>query len=332
MLEKPDIPDALILARLAQEYGFRGVQLTFLPLGADVNTAVYHAVSADGADYFLKLRKGVFDEISVEAPHVFWSHGICEIIPPLETLSGRLWGTLEPYRMILYPFIVGQDGYQVRLSDQQWVTFGEALWRIHAVPFPPVLAERVPREDFTPRYREIVRDNLEMVERDRYADPVAAKLAGYIQAKRSIINRLVGHADALARDLQSRALEYVFCHSDIHPGNLLLGAEDALHIVDWDAPMFAPKERDLMLIGGCSTWHAARETALFYSGYGPVEINQAALAYYRCERIIWDIAAYCDQLLLSTAGGEDREQSYRYFISNFAPGGEIEIALQTEFS
>lgn len=33
-------------------------QLTFLPLGADVNTAVYRADDAGGRAFFLKLRRG----------------------------------------------------------------------------------------------------------------------------------------------------------------------------------------------------------------------------------------------------------------------------------
>ncbi len=31
---------------------------------------------------------------------------------------------------------------------------------------------------------------------------------------------------------------------------MLIDANDALYIVDWDNPILAPKERDLMFIGG----------------------------------------------------------------------------------
>ena len=40
MLEKPNIPEELIISRLQEEYGLRVAHLEFLPLGADVNTAV----------------------------------------------------------------------------------------------------------------------------------------------------------------------------------------------------------------------------------------------------------------------------------------------------
>jgi hypothetical protein len=40
------------------------------------------------------------------------------------------------------------------------------------------------------------------------------------------------------------------CHSDIHAGNILIDVNDDFYIVDWDNPILAPKEHDLMFIGG----------------------------------------------------------------------------------
>jgi len=67
MLEKPDISDDFIISRLQEEYVLHVTTLTFLPLGADMGTAVYRVVADDGTAFFLKLRKG-FDEISVTVP------------------------------------------------------------------------------------------------------------------------------------------------------------------------------------------------------------------------------------------------------------------------
>jgi spectinomycin phosphotransferase len=94
--------------------------------------------------------------------------------------------------------------------------------------------------------------------------------------------------------------------------------------------MLAPKERDLAMIGGSAVWNDAHEAALFYQGYGQARVDRMALAYYRYERIVHDIAAFCQQLLLSSGGGIDREQSYTYFASQFLPGHEVELACKTE--
>ena len=63
----------------------------------------------------------------------------------------------------------------------------------------------------------------------------------------------------------------------------------------FDNPSFAPKERDLILVGGSTVWNNPSNEALFYQGYGPAEIDRMALAYYRYERIIQDIAAITEQ-------------------------------------
>ena len=114
----------------------------------------------------------------------------------------------------------------------------------------------------------------------------------------------------------------MLCHADIHPGNLLIAEHGALFIVDWDDPIFAPKERDLMFFGAgvSGGWDAESDETLFYRGYGATDVDLAALAYYRYERIVTDIAAFGQQLLLTTEGGADREQSYRYFTSRFPAG------------
>jgi spectinomycin phosphotransferase len=126
---------------------------------------------------------------------------------------------------------------------------------------------------------------------------------------------------------------FVLCHADLHAGNVLVPDPAHFYIVDWDNPLLAPKERDLMSIGAglMGGWRSpAEEESLFYQGYGPTTINPTALAYYRYERIIDDIAVFCDQLLETTAGGEDRAQSFAYLASNFLPNGTIEIAQASD--
>jgi len=329
MLEKPDLQDTLIISRVQDEYGLQVAQVNFLPIGADVNTAVYRVDTMDETAYFLKLRKGPFEEITVTLPQFLKNQGIQSIIAPLPTSAGRLCGNLNAYKMILYPFIEGQNAYEVDPSDRQWVDFGAALKRIHAIHLPPVLSGQIPRETYSPKWRELVKAFQAQAEEASFDDPTAVKLAAFIRARRREIDLLVSRADQLGQVLRAHSPEPVLSHSDIHAGNLLLGANDDLYIVDWDAPIFSPKEHDLAMMGGSTVWSSAHEETLFYQGYGQIEIDLAALEYYRCERIILDIADYCEQLFLSNEGGEDREQGYQYFVSNFLPNHEIELAFNT---
>lgn len=332
MLEKPLLQDKRIIAHLWQAYGTQITRVEFLPLGADYHTAVYRVVTRESAPYFLKLRKGNFEETSLTVPQFLHEQGIRQVTPPRKTKDGQLWTGLDGYVCILYPYIAGRDGFEGALSDDQWIDFGVALKGIHTVTLPPALQAQIPSETYSPHWREAVKSFQAQVEHTGYVDPVAAKMAAFMKAHRDEIRLLIVRAEQLASNLQSQPLERVLCHSDIHAGNLLLAPDADLYIVDWDNPVLAPKERDLMFIGGGvgGAWNSVREEALFYQGYGSREINLTALTYYRYERIIQDIAAYCEQILLTGEGGADREQGLHYFASQFLPNNVLEIAYQTD--
>ncbi|MBI5354719.1 MAG: aminoglycoside phosphotransferase family protein [Chloroflexi bacterium] len=331
MLEKPDIKDDLIISRLKDEYDLQGAELTFLPIGADLGTAVYRVVPDGGTAYFLKLRKD-FEEISVTIPLFLKSKGVQEIIVPFETKSNQRWADFDEYKMILYPFIEGKNGFDMEMTNQHRQTLGAALKKIHTVQIPPELRQLIPQENFSPQGRKSVKSLQTFVENKSFDDSTSAKLAEYMISKRDEISRLVERAEQLAVELQFEPLELVLCHSDIHGGNILISNKSELYIVDWDNPILAPKERDLMFIGGGidEIWKSEWKEGLFYEGYGETEINLSALAYYRYERVIQDLVVIGEQLLLSHEGGADRERSYGWFTSNFKSGQTIEIADRTD--
>jgi len=333
MLEKPDLQDEKISACLRNNYGLSPAEINFLPLGADLGTAVYHAVAQDGQEYFVKLRRAPFAEIAVTLPKFLSDHGIAQIITPLVSKSGRLWAELDEFKVILYPFVAGHDVYEADLSGSQWVEFGRALRRIHTLNIPSALTSFIWREAYSSRWRDTVRSFLSRIGAEKFHDPVANEVAALLHAQRDRVADLVRRADQLARVLLNQPPPAIVCHSDLHAGNLHLGTDNSLYIVDWDAPILAPKERDLMVAGSglMGGWRSPQEEeALFYQGYGETAINPIPLAYYRYERIIEDIAVYCQQLLLTNEGGEDRQQSLYYLQSNFQPNGTIELAYQAD--
>ena len=330
MLEKPAIADAEIVACVQDVFGLQVQEISFLPLGADVNTAVYRLVTKAQEACFLKIRSGPFREISVTLPRFLHAQGI-QVIPPYPTKSGGLWADLGDYKVMLYPFIDGHDAYDVPLTEPQWRQFGAALRRVHTAVLPPSLAATIPQETYSPRWRQLVMEFMQQIQNEQFVEPVAQKMAAFLNEKRAVVTQLVLHTEQLAEIVGKRPLPNVLCHSDIHAWNLLISQEGALYLVDWDDPILAPKERDLMFIsaGLGNIWRTPREEALFYEGYGSAQINQDILAYYRCERIIQDIAAYCEQIFLSDEGGADREVALRQLASNFLPDSTIEIAMNS---
>jgi spectinomycin phosphotransferase len=332
MLEKPDLPETLISSTIQELYGLTISQVTFLPLGYDLHTAVYRLEAIDGQSYFLKLRQGNFLQISVSLPVFLSRLGIKAIIAPLETRHAMLFGHLQNYTVILYPFVSGRDGYEAHLTDHQWVQLGQTFRLLHAASLPPPLAQLIPVESLDPLARESVSDFLSQIGTLIPADPIAARLITFMQTKRGLISHMLRRAGDLAEALQKQDLELVLCHNDAHPGNYHVAETGRLYLVDWDNPIYAPKERDLMCVGSgmAGSQPGGREERLFYHGYGRVEINRQALAYYRYERILQDINEFCKQILLTAAGADDRAQSYSYFISSFETGAEVDVALHTD--
>jgi spectinomycin phosphotransferase len=331
MLTPPDLAPGAISTTLRDRYGLRARTATFLPLGADINSFVFRVDAEDGTPYFLKLRRGEFDEIAVDVPAALHEQGIRQVMAPLATLSQRWWTNAHGYTWLLYPFFEGENGYHTTLSDAQWIAFGRTFRAIHDATLPPELAARVPREDYSPRWCDAVRDFDRQVETRAWDDRYARQLAGFWRAKRSEIRAIVDRTEALGTLLRGRTDPYVLCHTDMHPANLLVGTNGDLALVDWDAPLYAPKERDLIFLGGGigQMWREAREETLFYQGYGPAEIDLVAFSYYRYTRIVDDIASYGMEIFGEQSSEEDRENGLRRLTGQFLPDHVVDGAHQT---
>ena len=322
MLHKPDLPDETLTTALRAAYGLGVAKIAFLSLGADWNVAVYRVVADDGRAYFLKLRSGAFDDTGVVVPRLLHDQAMAQVIPPIPTGNGELLTRVDRLALTLYPFVEGDDAYTRALSEPQWRQLGEALRCIHATRLPESIAGRIPRDTFAPTWREALSRYLERAESESFAEPDAAELAALLRAERGRIRELIRRTDELAA-LSAAPPPVTLCHGDWHPGNALLGADGSLHVVDWDTLVFAPRERDLSLIG--ASWGGAREAALFYDGYGPVHPDRAALAYYRYHRIVEDVAVDCAALLDTPDGGASRAQVLAFVVGVLRPGGGLDV-------
>jgi spectinomycin phosphotransferase len=329
--EKPDLQDTKLADFLNYQYGLQVVEIAFLPIGYE-NTVVYRVVTGDKTPYFVKLKRDIFDEALVTVPLFLHERGVRQLIAPIATRNRQLWTHLDDFHVILYPFIEGHNAFKVALTDRQWFDFGAALRKIHTAVVPQELSSRLQHETYSPQWREMMKMLQERAEQDAFDDPVAAQLVEFMTANADEIRYLVQRAEQLSLVLQAQKPEFVLCHSDIHAGNILIDANDSLYIVDWDNPILAPKERDLMFVGGGvgGIWYSAREEALFYKGYGRTQINPAALAYYRFERIVQDIAPRVQQLLSTDAGGKDRAQTLQGIVRWFLPNGVVEMAHKAD--
>lgn len=321
-----------IIECLKTSYGIEITLLIFLPLGADMNAMVFKAQSHEGRRYFIKLKRAYNHEMSIAITKVLYEAGIQQVIVPVHSITGQEIQRIGDFTLIVYPFIEGEDGFSRELSNDQWFLLGKMLRQIHSIELPSHIKSKIRKEAYSNTWRKSVRSLINSIESKVQQDEIALQLLEFIKEKKAIILRLVERAEALSQNLKEQPTNFVLCHSDIHGGNVLIDKNNTIYIVDWDEPMLAPKERDLMFIGGgvANVWNKPQEEEFFYKGYGIANINRTILAYYRHERIVEDIALISQEILMNPLVESDRQKIYKQFVDMFEPRGVVDIAFKTD--
>jgi spectinomycin phosphotransferase len=315
-----------LIAYVRAAYGLKAERVEQIEGREHAESTAYRIVAGD-AVYFLKLGR---EQPSPLARHLVDS-GIRQVLAPLRPNDPISTG-IGDAQATLYPYIKGEDGFRRRLNEDQWTALGAAIRAVHDVALPEPVSQVMRREAYTDVWRRKVRGYLDPTPAQYARDDVSRELLSLLWSKRTEIEALVGHAEQLASSVSRRALPVVPCHGDLHAGNVLIDQAGTLTIVDWDDPVLAPRERDLMFIGAGigGVWNRPEECDAFYRGYGAVRVDAEALAYYRCERIVEDIAVFCDRLLLrADEDAVDRKKVFRKLAEAFGPNDVVEIAERT---
>ncbi|MFC3503510.1 phosphotransferase enzyme family protein [Micromonospora krabiensis] len=300
MIDKPDVDERSLATEVAAAWGVDVTGLAFLPLGLDGNAWAYRVDAAGGERYFLKLRRGDFARAAVLLPGFLRAQGVRQVVAPIDLPDGGASRPFGDHRLLLYPFHDGGSLWGRGLTDRQWVEYGEFLGRLHAVTPTADLAAVLPVET----YRSSAGERLRALGEQAATSEV---LGDFWDRYAAVLRRLSARVDDLAARLTRG--QHVICHADVHPGNLIADGDGPLHVVDWDAPILAPRERDLMFVySGDFGDHPinAHRAALFRRGYGPLEPDRTMLGYYRSERQLDDVTAFLDSILNAEASPESQ--------------------------
>jgi len=329
------------------KYNIEITHLEQLFLGADKDTFAYKIFVKNGTCYFLKIRTGDFNEASIIIPYLLYKKTGGHIIPPIKTIDDRLYIKTPEFTIILYPFIQGKSGKEIDLSAEQWIEFGKTLRIIHSFTELQLQKskfsfqiENIPREKFDEIWLTRLEKIMDELDTVQTGNQIVENFINMLEARRPIITEMMQRAGKLLNEINDyetdycMAIKYCLCHADIHAANILI-TENDFYIVDWDTMIMAPKERDLMFIGGgvAGKWNTQNETDLFYRGYGECEkINRKILDYYRYIRIIEDIVVYWDQFFADGVSDKNRESITEKVESGFLPGNVAEMAFKTDNS
>jgi spectinomycin phosphotransferase len=327
--EDPGLDGDAIATSLAREYGLDVKALRFLPHGLDPYAAAYQVVTRDDAPYFLKIRSGPVNEPGLLVPRALQERGIAHVLAPVPARSSELWQPLEGYpgyTVVVYPYVDGENAMIAGLSDEQWRSYGATLRAVHDAGLERQFWGAVPVEEFDLPSAAMVRQLLELVESTSFRSQVAHDHAMFWRARTGAIHGILARTETLARRLRAKSFPLVLCHADIHAANILVGQGGDIVLIDWDGPRIAPRERDLLFVVGSQIARPVepREEALFFAGYGPIEIDRDALIYFRYERIIEDFGEFGRSVFLDAGLSEAaRIEEANMVVRFFDPDGQI---------
>lgn len=311
MIDKPGVDERLLAAEVATAWAVDVADLVFLPVGLDGQAWAYRVDTSDGGRWFLKLRRGEFTPAAVLLPGFLRAHGVRQVVAPVDRPDGGAAHRFGHYHLLLYPYREGGSLWSRGLTDRQWIEYGEFLAHLHTVSPSPEIAAVLPTET----YRSSAGERLRALGGQA---ATSASLGDFWNRYGDPLHRLAETVDELAARVPPAP--HVICHADIHPGNLIADGDGPLHVVDWDAPILAPPERDLMFVHSRDFGDHpvdARRAALFRQGYGPVEPEPALLSYYRAERHLDDVAAFLAGVLDPGASAEARAND-RHWLTRIA--------------
>lgn len=294
-------PDERLRAWIREDFGVDLASVDEVGHGADEAAQSWRGLSVNGSPYAVKLSGGGTPAGIVVSAHLA-RHGVPGVAAPVPTRSGRVWSDREGRRLSVVPWVSDDRALSGGMSAQHWASYGALLAKVHATAVTEELATLLPREDHTsdrlasmvPALDSRLQKSVgETPAAAAPADALAHALAEEWYGAAGLVSTLLEQADSLGRKLRTRQTPTVICHGDPHLGNVMIGDDDRVWLIDWDDAVLAPRERDLMFVlGGVLAFAPVtpEEQSWFFAGYGAADLDPIAVAYYRCTRALVDLA------------------------------------------
>ncbi|MCM0678627.1 aminoglycoside phosphotransferase family protein, partial [Micromonospora phytophila] len=161
------------------------------------------------------------------------------------------------------------------------------------------------------------------------AGPLADELTRIWSGVTGTVAALTREVERLGDELRDRPAPVVVCHGHPHLGNLLLGPDGRVWLIDWDDAVLAPRECDLMFVQGGVLAFApvtAGERDAFFAGYGPVDVDAARLAWFLTVRALHGLADWSRQALDVGSTEAERVRALRIVRGLVSPVGLVTLA------
>jgi spectinomycin phosphotransferase len=238
--------DKSLLKRVIQEnFGISVISLTLVPKWEAARACIVE--SSKHTNFFLKiyLDDSIPDSAFWFAHDLYAKAGITNITHPVATSSGRMRMQLGDFHIALFDLISGTTAEQQKLTDRQLERLGELFARIHQSK--TMIGEYSVRERFEIPFRDrLVAIFDDMSKISGSSTKYKTQLKFFLELHRKQFTEELERLGELQRKVRRKNLEFVNCHGEPSPGNVLSSSSGEVYLLDWDDPIFAPKEKDLL--------------------------------------------------------------------------------------
>ena len=226
--------------------------ITFFPEGED--SYGYVIASETGEKYFAKASTAVPNSCLQVASLLRHQCNISGIVAPLETQNAKLSVPWQDFRVSLFPFIEGKSRWDLwkigkDFTDAELSLTAALLATIHGCT-DTIASDSLTVAKYDLPLRHELHTVLEAPEKIPAQNGYQKRLLEAIVQHRSEILQTLERYDSLGRSASVLQTPFVITHGDPTPGNLIIDAENRLHIIDWDGVSLGPPEKDLVSFTG----------------------------------------------------------------------------------
>jgi spectinomycin phosphotransferase len=229
----PTIDISAVVDVLAGQYGYEGLDLDFVPLGAD--NWCFRA----GA-LWVSARRDREGHVpgAYEAAVELHEQGYDFVLAPLRGADRRVVHHAGRHPVVVSPFRSGETLHAESASDTYAIA--AMVSKLHAAS----VAVRLPREDYRFPFQRELEAGLSIASAsDTDAGPYSHRVQQLVRAHRSYLATLMDEAETIAEQCRADASPLVLTHGEPN-GNILRGADGHLVLFDWGSLALGPPERD----------------------------------------------------------------------------------------
>lgn len=286
-----------------KEYKLQISNLTFLPKG-EVSW-VYVIECENGTKYLLKIHKAKVlpTERFKLLSDLHEKAGINGLTYPLPTKDGALQIEILGYPSVVFNYIEGKTAQESKPTSEDYEKFGSLLAQIHqavkTIDYPIKETFDIPEKNNFLKVLAYVKET---------ADKIGGLKKEALDILNPLLNRLeeeLANLESLQSQLRNSELDFVLCHGEPSPGNIMVGNNGNVYLIDWDEPIIAPKEKDLLFFG-----QTLEPTLKGYTQHsGDATINKDVERFYSLLWNINEIADWGDRIFFAKSSEEELKHS-----------------------